>query len=181
MFDRRLLRRKKRKITPQDVSLLSGPNAFPVASQDLYTPFTSEFTGNWFYLKGDGSSQAGGQVLTEVGTPTDNTVSVMSGLLGGTFSGQYIGAGQQYRIPSFSEPTASFSLVWLGSLDAVAGYTAAKLIDLSNDGSSVAFTLDYVPSSVRFLVGKAGGTLTTVSAGSIMFSRVVHLVVGADG
>ncbi len=118
--------------TPDFALLPPAPVATP--SQDLYTPFASEFVGAWWFLRGDGTNQPGAPVtLSAVGSPVANAVTVNGGA---AFGGQYTPPGAYYTTPAVASPAGSFSVAWLGILDAAASgiHVAKQALGAGNNG-----------------------------------------------
>lgn len=159
---------------------------FPVvapSTADLYTLFSSEFVGSWWYLKGDGTMQAGSAVtMSGVNSPTANTVPVFSGLDGTDYTSRWLGGGlaavgSYFTSGNTQGPTGSFSVGIL--------FTGEKPADNSclvgHNGATNAgpFEVQYNSGEgVSFKVFKAAGSSTSITSPLGDFRpRALHLAI----
>lgn len=94
--------------TTYDFQFLPSAGSY-VASSDLCTAFAAELTGAaWWCLKGDGTSQAGGQTLTATGSPVSQTLAA-SGAPSGV-AARHLNGSSMYFYDTASARSGSFSI-----------------------------------------------------------------------
>jgi hypothetical protein len=145
----------------------SGQSHF---TTDLYTQFSSEFTGNWFYLKNDGTQPSGSVALSAVGSPTTQTDTICpSGPnCDSVGSVRLNGTSQSYKTADTASPTGDFSVCALFRADNFD--TAAKmLVGKNSNEASNQSTQFYVSTAaqITFLVAKSDASNTSIGGDTL--------------
>jgi len=137
-------------------------------STDLYTPFASEFVGNWWYLKGDGTVPTGSLAITAVNSPTANTLA-MSGHSSGV-STQYTDGVNQYF---YTPPTPYTGSISVGAWVTFDGLAAGSMQVVSCWNTGLYF-MSYISSTGVYTVNYSGQGIVT---GPTLTPRVPYFMV----
>lgn|GEM_PF-4313435 len=102
--------------TPVFRLLSNGEDAATVA--DLCSTYSSELTGNWFCLKGDGTTHTGSVAVTATGAVTETRSLCGNGGDCASTAMQWTDGVDDYLgTPNAASPTGDFSLCWAGIRD----------------------------------------------------------------
>lgn len=167
---RKVRREHRQRIADEGVRLRVLPMGGGQSTKrfDLRDHFETDFTGAWFYLRGDGTVPTGSAALTAIGAPTTQTDTICpSGPNCESISSRRLnGTSQSYRTANVSSPSGDASTCIGFRYDTNNNILIAKD---SNEAGNRSWEMGVNSSDALYLaVYKSDGTSTLVAGATLI-------------
>lgn len=140
-------------------------------------------TGNYWCLRGDGTSLAGSPAISPNGSPVQQSLATCpNGPDCTAVNVELTPTTADYftTVPTVTSPAADFTVCWLGRMVITGAGAFGDLIGRDTGGTGRAFYLEYATNTglIDFTTFKSGASFTATNSGGPIVSGVRHLVCG---